>query len=94
MINDLEYQSFEQESDFGEFEVDSGEFESDFGEFETDINGTTVKQRPKECTTLVHPDGSQFLTFVLSKPSIASAQPYTLMVPGVESAKPIEIRVP
>ena len=36
MIHDLEYQSFEQESDFGEFEVDSGEFESDFGEFETD----------------------------------------------------------
>jgi hypothetical protein len=64
------------------------------GEFETDVNGTTVKQRPKECTTLVHPDGSQFLTFVLSKPTIASAQPYTLTVPGVEGLEPIEIKVP
>ena len=64
------------------------------GEFEVDVNGTTVKQRPKECTTLVHPDGSQFLTFTLPKPSIASAEPYTLTVPGVDGLKPIEIKVP
>jgi len=64
------------------------------GEFETDINGTTVKQRPKECTTLVHPDGSQFLTFILAKPTIASSEPYTLTVPGVQGLEPIEIRVP
>jgi hypothetical protein len=64
------------------------------GEFATDINGTTVKQRPKECTTLVHPDGTQFMTFVLPKPTIASAEPYTLTVPGVDGLKPIEIKVP
>jgi hypothetical protein len=64
------------------------------GEFEKDINGTKVKERPKICTTLVHPGGSQFLTFVLPKPSIASSQPYTFTVPGVPGAKPIEIRVP
>ena len=64
------------------------------GEFETDINGTKVKERPKICTTLVHPDGSQFLSFVLPKPTIASSQPYTFAVPGVEGVEPIEIRVP
>ena len=64
------------------------------GEFEQDINGTKVKQRPKVCTTLVRGnDGSQFLSFELPKPSIASAQPYTFTVPGVEGAE-IEIKVP
>ena len=53
-----------------------------------------VKQRPKVCTTLVRGnDGSQFLSFVLPKPSIASSQPYTFTVPGVDGA-PIEIVVP
>jgi len=64
------------------------------GQFTIDVNGTTVKQQPKECTTLVHPDGSQFLTFTLPKPSIASAEPYSLTVPGVDGLKPIEIKVP
>jgi len=64
------------------------------GQFTIDVNGTTVKQQPKECTTLVHPDGSQFLTFTLPKPSIASAEPYTLTVPGFDGLKPIEIKVP
>ena len=64
------------------------------GEFEEDINGTTVKTRPKVCTTLVREnDGSQFLSFVLPKPSIASAEPYSFTVPGVEGAE-IEIKVP
>ncbi|HSB88162.1 MAG TPA: hypothetical protein VLD86_17745 [Ilumatobacteraceae bacterium] len=63
------------------------------GEFDQDINGTVVKQRPKVCTTLVRHDGSQFLTFELGKPSAASSQPYSLMVPGVESAE-IPIVVP
>jgi hypothetical protein len=63
------------------------------GEFEQDVNGTIVKQRPKVCTTLVREDGSQFLTFVLSKPSVASSQPYSLTVPGVESAE-VQIVVP
>ena len=62
--------------------------------FETDVNGTKVKVRPKVCTTLVRKDGSQFLSFVLKEPSIASGQPYTLSVPGVDTASPIEIRVP
>ncbi len=65
------------------------------GEFEEDVNGTLVKQRPRVCTTLVREkDGSQFLTFVLPKPTIASAVPYTFTVPGVEGLEPIEIRVP
>ena len=64
------------------------------GEFETDVNGTAVKTRPKACTTLVRQkDGSQFLSFVLPKPSIASSQPYSFTVPGVDGAE-IEIKVP
>ena len=64
------------------------------GEFEQDINGTKVKQHPKVCTTLVRgKDGSQFLSFILPKPSIASTQPYTFTVPGVDGAE-IEIKVP
>jgi hypothetical protein len=65
------------------------------GEFEEDINGTTVKERPKTCTTLVRgEDGSQFLSFILPKPSIASAQPYSFTVPGLDDLEPIEIKVP
>jgi hypothetical protein len=64
------------------------------GEFEQDINGTLVKQRPKVCTSLVRKDGSQFLSFVLSKPSAATtALPYSFTVPGVDGAQ-IEIKVP
>jgi hypothetical protein len=64
------------------------------GEFEQDVNGTLVKQRPKVCTTLVRgTNGVQFLSFVLPKPSIASSQPYTFTVPGVDTT-PIEIKVP
>ena len=64
------------------------------GEFETDINGTKVTQHPKVCTTLVRgKNGSQFLSFILPKPSIASTQPYSFSVPGVEGAE-IVIQVP
>lgn len=64
------------------------------GEFEQDINGTKVKQRPKACTTLVRGnDGSQFLSFLLPKPSIASSQPYSFTVPGVDGTE-IKIVVP
>jgi hypothetical protein len=65
------------------------------GEFEEDVNGTTVKTRPKACTTLVRgKDGSQFLSFILPKPSIATPNlPYSFEVPGVPDAK-IEIKVP
>ena len=64
------------------------------GEFEADVNGTPVKTRPKACTTLVRQkDGSQFLSFLLPKPSIASSQPYSFTVPGVDGAE-IKIQVP
>ena len=64
------------------------------GEFEQDINGTKVQQHPKTCTTLVRgKDGSQFLSFILPKPSIASTQPYTFTVPGIDGAS-IDIKVP
>jgi len=64
------------------------------GQFQIDVNGTAVTQRPRQCTTLVHPEGSQFLTFILPKPSIASSEPYSITVPGVDGLKPIEIKVP
>jgi hypothetical protein len=64
------------------------------GEFEQDVNGTTVKERPKVCTTLVKEGGSQFLSFLLPKPSIATPNlPYSFEVPGVDGAE-IEIKVP
>jgi hypothetical protein len=64
------------------------------GEFTEDVNGTAVKTRPKVCTSLVRQDGSQFLSFVLPKPSEATPDlPYTFTVPGVEGAE-IEIQVP
>jgi hypothetical protein len=65
------------------------------GEFETDVNGTTVKTRPKTCTTLVRgKDGSQFLSFVLPEPSAATPNlPYSFTVPGVAGAE-IGIQVP
>jgi hypothetical protein len=63
------------------------------GEFEKDVNGTKVKEQPKACTNLVRTDGSQFLSFVLREPSIASGKPYTFSVPGVAKAE-IEIKVP
>jgi hypothetical protein len=64
------------------------------GEFEQTINGTTVKQRPKICTTLVRgKDGSAFLSFILPKPSRASTQDYSFTVPGVDTAE-LKIVVP
>jgi hypothetical protein len=63
------------------------------GEFAQDVNGTTVKQRPKVCTTLVRPGANQFLSFLLPKPSLASSQPYSFTVPGVPGAE-IGITVP
>jgi hypothetical protein len=64
------------------------------GEFTEDINGTAVKTRPMVCTTLVKNGGNQFLTFELAKPTIASSQPYTFTVPGLDDLEPIEIKVP
>ena len=64
------------------------------GEFEQDVNGTTVKERPKVCTTLVKSGSSQFLSFLLPKPSAATPNlPYSFEVPGVADAE-IEIQVP
>jgi hypothetical protein len=64
------------------------------GEFTEDVNGNQVKTQPKVCTTLVRgKDGSQFLSFILPKPSIASSKPYSFVVPGVPGAE-IEIKVP
>lgn len=64
------------------------------GEFTEDVNGTPVKSQPKVCTSLVRQGGSQFLSFVLPKPSDATPDlPYSFTVPGVEGAQ-IEIQVP
>ncbi len=40
------------------------------------------------------PGGDQFLTFELPKPSIASNEPYTFTVPGLDDLTPVEIKVP
>ena len=65
------------------------------GEFEEDINGTTVKQRPKVCTTLVHA-GRQPVPDVHAAEAVdrqlRSRTRFT--VPGVEGLEPIEIKVP
>jgi hypothetical protein len=63
------------------------------GTFERDVNGTMVKESPVICTTLVEPDGKQFLTLTFAKPSDATAaDPYRLVVPGFDD--PIMIVVP
>jgi hypothetical protein len=64
------------------------------GEFTEDVNGTPVTKQPKTCTTLVRQDGTQFLSFVLPKPSSATlAKPYSFTVPGVAGAE-VTIVVP
>ena len=59
------------------------------------MNGTLVTEKPVTCTTLVEPDGRQFMTLVFPKSSAATAptDPYTFTVPGVEGAS-VEIVVP
>lgn len=47
----------------------------------------------RACTTLVRQDGSQFLSFVIPKPSSASLEPYNFTVPGVSGAE-VKIVVP
>lgn len=68
---------------------------ANMGAFEVDVNGTTVTEKPVTCTTLVEPDGRQFMTLVFPKSSAATAptDPYTFTVPGVEGAS-VEIVVP
>jgi hypothetical protein len=63
------------------------------GAFEVDVNGTMVVQKPVTCTTLVEPDGMQFIELTFPKSSAATLEPYTLAVPGVEAA-PITVVVP
>ena len=66
---------------------------ANLGSFQTDVNGTAVTQKPVTCTTLVEPDGRQFMTLKFVKSSRWTDEPYTLVVPGVEGAS-IEIVVP
>ena len=66
---------------------------ANLGAFEVDVNGTTVTEKPVTCTTLVEPDGRQFMTLVFPKSSIGSLEPYTFVVPGVDAAT-VEIVVP
>lgn len=63
------------------------------GAFEVDQNGTPVLDKPVTCTTLVEPDGRQFLTLTYPKSSVASSEPYTFEVPGVDGAS-VEVVVP
>ncbi len=64
------------------------------GSFVTDVNGTPVTEKPVTCTTLVEPDGRQFMTLYYPKSSAATPDdPYTFVVPGVEGAS-VEIVVP
>ena len=59
---------------------------ANMGAFEVDVNGTTVTEKPVTCTTLVEPDGRQFMTLVFPKSTNGSLEPYTFVVPGVEGA--------
>ncbi len=63
------------------------------GEFTSNVNGTDVTEAPVTCTTLVEPDGRQFLTITYAKSSIGSEAPYTFEVPGVDGAS-VEVVVP
>lgn len=65
------------------------------GTFTTNVNGTDVTEKPVTCTTLVEPDGRQFLTLTYAKSSIAlpPGEPYTFEIPGVEGAS-VEVVVP
>ncbi|MEX0847366.1 MAG: hypothetical protein WD023_06260 [Ilumatobacteraceae bacterium] len=66
---------------------------ANLGAFEQDINGTKVIEKPVTCTTLVEPDGRQFLSLRYTKSSSWTQEPYTLVVPGVEGAS-VEVVVP
>lgn len=69
---------------------------ANMGAFQIDVNGTPVTDKPVTCTTLVEPDGRQFmnLTFPKSSPPHGpSSEPYTFVVPDVEGAT-VEIVVP
>jgi protein-S-isoprenylcysteine O-methyltransferase Ste14 len=63
------------------------------GSFQIDVNGTPVTDKPVTCTTLVEPDGRQFMSLIFPKSSAGSAEPYTFVVPDVEGAT-VEIVVP
>ena len=63
------------------------------GAFTSDVNGTQVTDKPVTCTTLVEPDGRQFMTLNFPKSSAGSAEPYTFVVPDVQGAT-VEIVVP
>jgi hypothetical protein len=56
------------------------------GTFERDVNGTMVTESPVTCTTLVEPGGRQLLTVTYSKPSVATPDPYELIVPDFDGA--------
>ena len=59
----------------------------------TDPATGTVTSQPVTCTTLVEPDGRQFLSLQFPKSSLATTQPYSFEVPEVEGAT-VEIVVP
>jgi len=61
------------------------------GAFTTVANGTTTVQKPLTCTTLVEQDGEQLMSLRIAQSSVASSEPYTLAVPGIDSAITIEV---
>jgi len=60
---------------------------ANLGAFQTDVNGTPIIDKPITCTTLVEPDGRQFMTLTFPKSSSQSIEPYTFTVPGVEGTE-------
>ena len=61
---------------------------ANLGAFPTDtiVNGSPTIDKPVTCTTLVEPDGRQFLTLNFPKSSAASNEPFTLTIPGSSAA--------
>ncbi len=61
---------------------------ANLGAFPTDtiVNESPTIDKPVTCTTLVEPDGRQFLTLNFPKSSAASNEPFTLTIPGSSAA--------
>lgn len=61
------------------------------GAFSSVVNNTTVVDKPVTCSTLVEEDGTQMMSLRVPRSSAGSAEPYTLAVPGIDSAITIEV---
>lgn len=65
-----------------------------YGKVIEDLGGGITNEKDLEaCTSLVDMGGEQMVVVAIPKPSFASAEPYTITVPGLEG-QVIEVQVP